>query len=299
MPRVSVLIPAKNAEATLLDCLGSVNSSTFRDFDVILVADVVNDLLQQIAMTFQNVMSVKLINQGIKSGLSNALNCGLDASDSEFILRLDADDMMASDRIQKQVTFMDDDRTVDVCGSDMLLFEDFSRAPHSVLSRPRESATIKTALIQMNSLLHPSLICRRTFFDDVGCYDTRFKFAEDYDLWCRGSLFGKKYANIPECLTFYRVHPLQTTQFHAAENTAFDLVVKKKYMSALLGKDCGSLAEFFSPLHQFEGPLAFENVILSILPLAIELGNKIPDQAYYNRLLGETTLRQLRALRQA
>ena len=299
MPRVSVLIPAKNADAMLLDCLASVNSSTFRDFDVILAVDAVNDLLHQLVATFQNVMSIKIINQGIKSGLPNALNSGLDASDSEYIVRLDADDMMASDRIQKQVTFMDGDLAVDVSGTDMLFFQTNQSVNNRALSHPRESAAIKTALVKFCSLSHPSVIIRRKFFDDVGVYDPRFKFAEDYELWCRGSLFGKNYANIPECLTFYRVHALQATQSKADQNTAFDLLVKKKYISALLGKDCGNLAEFFSPLHEFSGPHAFENVILNLLPLAIELGNKVHDSVYYSRLVGEATLGQLSAILRA
>ncbi len=57
-----------------------------------------------------------------------------------------------------------------------------------------------------------ALLPWRQAFDDVGPFDTRLDFAEDYDLWCRGALLGKRYANLPAPLTRYRQHADQVGQ---------------------------------------------------------------------------------------
>jgi hypothetical protein len=81
----------------------------------------------------------------------------------------------------------------------------------------------------------------------VGGYDVRYDYAEDYELWCRGALLGKRYANLPEALTRYRVHGGQVSQQKLALQRERDMLVRRRYLQGLLaGSGSAYLAEFFA-----------------------------------------------------
>lgn len=295
MTDVTVLIPARNAAATLAETLESLVAQTFHDFTVLLVDDASSDATPAIAAGFADRLRIEVLTLTENAGVAGALNRGLARIGSKYIARLDADDLALPTRLEKQYAFLESQPGIDVCSSWMEMFYDTPGRPLQILAKPLADAAIKTALIQYCSMTHGASLFRKSFFDDIGVFDTRLDFAEDYDLWCRGALLGKCYANLPEALTRYRQHDGQVGQQKRQLQYERDLVIKRKYISALLGGVApGHLAEFFSLLTLFSSKEIAITVIEQSLPLLLKLGRKLYDEQLYGEIVSACIGRHLR-----
>ena len=297
MPNVTVLIPVLNAEATLMQTLDSLVAQTYRDFEVMLVNNGSSDATSAIAHSYRYRIPLTILNLEKNLGVAGALNLGLAQISSPLIARLDADDLALPTRLEKQVAFLDAHPQIDICGSALEVFFDDGSKPSMAVQKPLDDAAIKTTLIQSTAMSHPATLIRKSFFDDVGVYDPRLDFAEDYDLWCRGALLGKRYANLPEVLTKYRIHANQVSQQKVQLQFQRDLTVKRKYISALLGAEqTGYLAEFFSMVAQFAGMDATMTVITDCFPRLLKLGQRVADPQLFADIVTSSINRHLRRL---
>ena len=295
MPQISVVIPAYNGAEFLAETLSSLAKQTFRDFEVVLVDDGSSDGTAEIADRFSNEMSMRVLVNTKNIGIAASLNRGIAESDSVFIARLDADDLAHPNRLAQQLNFLETSPDIDLCGTHMLTFKSGNASADSVLEYPTSDASIKTMLLQQNALSHPSILMRRSFIVDVGSYDSECDFVEDYDLWCRGVLVGKRYANMEQHLTFYRVHPGQIGQSKFKLQRERDLGVKNRYISALLsGMDPGFLPALFAPFVQFENREAATRALAASTTTLMALGRVAPDASVYAEIVKTCILRNFK-----
>lgn len=295
MTNMTVLIPARNSQTTLAETLESLARQTFKDFDVLLVNDASTDSTVDIAHGFDSRLKLSVLTLPENAGVAGALNQGLSQISSKYIARIDADDIALPSRLEKQFYFLEAHPELDVCSTWMEMFYDSPGRANQILRKPAHDAAIKTALVQYCSMSHGASMFRKSFFDDIGVFDMRLDFAEDYDLWCRGALLGKCYANLPEALTKYRQHDAQVGQQKRQLQYERDLLVKRKYISALLGGESpGNLAEFFSLLTSFSSKEIAIRVIEQSFPLLLRLGRKVYDEKIYTDIVSGCMGRHLR-----
>ncbi len=294
MPRISVVIPVKNAEHTLGETLQSLVEQTYRDFDVILINDGSTDRSRQVMDKFRDRLDLHVVDHAVSQGVAASLNQGILASKAEFIARLDADDLARADRLELQVAFMDRHPGIDLCGTDLVMFEGPLVSPNQIreLRHSADHATIVTGMLQRNTIAHPSLLARRSFFIDVGMYDPTFESAEDYELWTRAAERGKKFANLHEGLTFYRLHAGQVSREKHQTQVSRDLAVKRKHLSTLLGEDAGdTLHLFFSPLVSFQREQDAMRVIAQNADRIAHIRARVEDPVEYDRIVAESLVR--------
>lgn len=291
MPLISIVIPALNAQSTIHETLESLEEQSFKDFEVVLIDDGSSDETANIADIFSRRIKIKILSHDHPQGVAQSINDGINASDSKYIARLDSDDIANPLRLEKQVSFMASHPTVGVCGSDLRVFStslEGKKEDKYILTHPRNNLEIRTALIQRCAIAHPSVICRRSIFDITGLYDIKFDFAEDYELWCRASLLGVTFSNIPEPLTYYRSHPGQVSSTKNKIQFEHDLNIKKRYISAMLqGEPAGYLPHFFSLQTRFpkeNAALAIQQCSLDLLRLA----KVIPDLDEYSKIVSSS-----------
>ena len=103
--KVTVLMPAYNAEKYIAEAIQSVLQQTFRDFRLLIVDDGSTDNTLQIVQSFSD-NRIDVIHQSHK-GIAAALNKGLLKTASEYIARFDADDICFPERLLQQVSFLD------------------------------------------------------------------------------------------------------------------------------------------------------------------------------------------------
>lgn len=199
---VSVIIPCYNSSGTIIETLKSVISQTYKNIEIIIVNDGSNDNSEQVVLEFINsndLQNIKLINQ-INSGPSKARNKGVSFSSGEYILFLDSDDLIEETYIYKCVKVLDSNSEVKIVYSDASFFG-FINSKWNL----REFSF--PDFLMYNCIFITALIRKKEFLD-VGGFDERLSFTEDWDLWLS---FVDKYGEnivhkINETLFYYRKH---------------------------------------------------------------------------------------------
>jgi glycosyltransferase involved in cell wall biosynthesis len=105
--RVSVIVPAYNAEATIDETLHSVRNQTFRDIEIIVVDDGSQDgTSARVEAHMRDDSRIRLL-QTPNGGVARARNIGIDAASADLIAPLDADDLWHPEKLARQVKAMD------------------------------------------------------------------------------------------------------------------------------------------------------------------------------------------------
>ena len=193
MVSISIVMPFRNASATLPECIASIDAQTYRDFEVVAVDDRSSDDSAELCRR----AGFRVIRG---EGLVNALNAGIDAAHGEFIARMDADDVMHPERLEAQLAMM---RDYDVVGTQVeLVPDDEIRAGYREYVRWQNAVTtseqIAANLFVESPFAHPSVMMRRGFRYADG------HFPEDYELWLRLHGEGARMAKVPRVLLRWR-----------------------------------------------------------------------------------------------
>jgi glycosyltransferase involved in cell wall biosynthesis len=210
-PRVSILLPCRDAAAYLPDTIASIRAQSFQDFEIVAVDDGSTDatgaLLHEWAAEDPRVRVITQDHRGIVA----ALNRAVAASQGEILVRMDADDVAYSSRIRKQVELLDTDPELGLCGTLVRYF------PRSVVQGGAQRYEVWiNGLVEHDDIArdifvecpvaHPTMAIRRSVLEDVGGYRDN-EWPEDYDLlfrlWQRGVRMGK----VPEFLLRWRERP--------------------------------------------------------------------------------------------
>jgi glycosyltransferase involved in cell wall biosynthesis len=228
-PLVSVVLPAFNSEAFLAEAIRSILAQTYRELELIVINDGSTDSTEQIIRSFNDPRLVYLKN-GKNSGLIASLNRGIEESSGEFIVRMDADDISLSGRIEKQVEFMIGHPEIGVAGTSYFVFGYGKTGKVKAVSAPE---VLRTMLLFNSALCHPSVIIRKKVLHENNLlYREEFKHAEDYDLWVELSKFSKL-GNLEDYLLKYRRHVQQVSARYAEVQKKNAGKTRKSYLGYL------------------------------------------------------------------
>lgn len=136
-------------------------------------------------------------------GLASALNRGILACNGDLIARMDSDDISLPARFKLQEKYMASNIDIDISGGAILEFND-----EGTLSNKRyyssDSKYIYHNIYKGSPVAHPTVIFRKTFFDDGFRYSSKFYVCEDITLWFDALKAGKKIGNIPNIILKFR-----------------------------------------------------------------------------------------------
>lgn len=193
VPRVSVVIASYRHAAYVRDCLESVLTQSFQDFEIIITDDGSGDATVA-AIRAVTDPRIRLEALPINRGACVALNRGLRRARGRYIAILNSDDTFVPERLRRQVDFLDrhpeigavfgypamiDERGApfaDVEHKDYAVFKVANRSRHDWLRHFFDAG---------NCLCHPTLMIRRECYDLVGTYDARLAQVPDLDQWIR------------------------------------------------------------------------------------------------------------------
>lgn len=184
MPRFSVIIPAFNAENTLLRAVESVLNQVFSDYEVIIVNDGSTDGTATVIEKLVLDSRVKAVNQQ-NAGVSAARNLGASKAKGDCLLFLDSDDELTADSLSNFFEHIKLNPKADL----------FS-AGNKRVSSVKSSITIPEKG-RYFSRLSGSFLIRKDLFFKIGGYDEQFKFSENTELVHRLKLDGGKEVLMP------------------------------------------------------------------------------------------------------
>jgi glycosyltransferase involved in cell wall biosynthesis len=204
LPQVCVLLPSIRIDPWLRRALESILNDGYPNVEVILLLDGMTDPPMEAWLQDPRVTIVPI---GSRVGIARALNIGLQMSTSEYVARMDGDDISLPGRLRAQVDFLQANTRVAVVGCQAIRIDEHevTLGPVSVLTN---NTAIKRQLLTRNALAHPTIMFRKSAVTEVGGYSTTALTLEDYDLYLRLAV-KFEIANLPETYLKYRVHPDQ------------------------------------------------------------------------------------------
>jgi glycosyltransferase involved in cell wall biosynthesis len=214
-PRVSIVMPLRDAAPWLSETLPSILTQTLTDFELIGVNDHSTD--ETLAILTAAAAEDKRIRilQSQGTGLVAALNTGMAAATAPFIARMDGDDFMPAERLALQVEYLEGHATAAaVTGhvehwGDANLTAGYSRYVDFINSLKTPEDYFLKQFVE-SPVAHPSVTLRASALPQS---PYRYgDFPEDYDLWLRLFAEEKEFHSIPETVLKWRDHPQRTSR---------------------------------------------------------------------------------------
>lgn len=181
--RISVIMGIYNCAPTLAEALDSLLAQTYQDFKVIMCDDGSTDNTVEVAQSYVNRFPGKfiLIHNEKNLKLAATLNHCLEYVDTEYVARMDGDDISLPDRFEKQIEFLDNNRKYGFVSCPMIYFDEYGdfKQGHAVSEPTREDFRYGTPFC------HAPVMVRTSVYQSVGGY-TSTKYTErmeDYHLW--------------------------------------------------------------------------------------------------------------------
>jgi hypothetical protein len=235
-PALSVLLPYRNAAATLPECLDSVLAQTWPDFELLCIDDGSDDagpaLVAALARADPRVRRLRTPCPGLVA----ALNLGLRETRAPLVARMDADDVMHPRRLELQHAVLTADPTLTVLGSRVQAFSadgltDGFRAYVDWQNACLEETAIAADIYLESPLAHPSVMFRTEHIRAAGDYRDG-PFPEDYELWLRLHRLGLRMGKLPQALLQWRDHPGRLSRVDPrCDREAFD-ALRAVYLAA-------------------------------------------------------------------
>ncbi|MFZ0680873.1 glycosyltransferase family 2 protein, partial [Candidatus Binatus sp.] len=188
MPRVSVIIPAYNAVATIGGTIDSVIAQTLQDFEIICVDDGSTD--GTLPTIRQYADRVRLIEQA-NSGPAAARNNGAHNSSGEYLAFLDADDIWTPQFLERSVAALDADPALSLvyCNCALADSEGLPIDTSLVGNGFDHAPSLNELLTQLWPIMPSAALVRRAAYNACGGYRDALKGAsfrfEDVDFWIK------------------------------------------------------------------------------------------------------------------
>lgn len=202
MYQISVIIPAYNAEKTILQTLDSVQKQTFSNFEIIVINDGSTDRTLELLQSIQDER-LKIFSYE-NGGLPVARNRGIERATGDFFAFLDADDLWTPDKLELQLAALQKHPEAGVAYSWTYNMNEQGQLLHPV--EPRFEGDVYNNLLLYNFLSNGSNpLIRRQAIQSIGEFDTNpaLKSVEDWDYWLRLALKWH-FVLVPKHQVFYR-----------------------------------------------------------------------------------------------
>ena len=175
--KISVLMSVYNDEKRVSKSIESILNQTFQDFEFLILDDCSTDNTYEICNYYaKKNQKIKLMKNHQNLGLTKSLNLLISESNYELIARQDSDDESFKQRLEIQLKIIEK-YNLDACTTLATIDELKGTRPFLSHLFPK-----KLIIKYKNPFIHGSLLIKKRVLENVGMYDERFKFAQDYKL---------------------------------------------------------------------------------------------------------------------
>ena len=230
MVDVSIIMGIYNCASTLEDAINSLFNQTYENWQLIMCDDASNDETYKIAKKFSDRFeNIILIRNDENMGLNYTLNRCLELVDTEFVARMDGDDISLPTRLEKEINFLKLNKKYSIVSTDMIYFDHNGDWGKSNMKEYPQ----KKDLISGTPFCHAPCMVRTEAYRKVGGYtvDKKLLRMEDYHLWYKMYAQGYVGHNIKESL--YKMRDDRD----ATKRRKYKFRINEAYVRYLIMKD--------------------------------------------------------------
>ncbi len=228
-PLVSVIIPVYNANGFLAGAIESIQNQTYKNLEIIIIDDGSTDETPKILKSLtKKDKHIKILTNKKNLNIASSLNRGIKLAKGKYIARMDADDIALTNRIEKQIKFLQTHPDVVILGGQCKTI-DINNIIIGHKFFPITDTQIRDALYYENPIQHPTVIFNTNLIPkNFSWYNSDLPPAEDYDLFFRLAKFGKLH-NLNTVVLKYRQY-IGSETFKNPLNT-FNVTLKVRKMA--------------------------------------------------------------------
>jgi glycosyltransferase involved in cell wall biosynthesis len=214
--RVTVIIPAFDAQAYLGEALNSVIAQGLEDLEIIVVDDGSTDGTGEVASATGD-SRVRYVRQS-RMGTAAARNHGVALASGHLIAFLDADDVWLANKLAVQI------ESLERGDGDMI----FAHVEEFISPDCRQDLEgVVRVRPKVAGLCADTLVIRRSDFERVGGFDPACQIGEFIDWYARAIEAGLRPATLPDIFVRRRLHTANMTRFHRNDSKHYALTMKK------------------------------------------------------------------------
>ena len=250
MPEITILMPVRNGEKYIKESIDSILKQTFTDFELLIMDDCSTDRTVERIERYTDER-IRLIRR--KHNFIRNLNEGLELALGAYIARMDADDIMHTERLRIQLKRMKKNPNITVCGTWAKIFSDKGNERnvfhfgHEIICEP------VLELLKYNMLLHPSVMVKKEFLFNHHIKYQNYPYVEDYKLWFDIAKAGGILFVEPQELMMLRRSDTQVTVTKKEEMFLGSIRLRKEILLYLLSiYDNKALNSLLSDLEYLE-----------------------------------------------
>lgn len=248
--KISVIIPAHNAEETIAATLESLVAQSHGNWEAVVVDDGSRDQTAAVvAKHMRTEPRIRLLRQE-NAGVSAARNRGIQESDGEFLLFLDADDWILEKHLERLLEVANKE------GEPTLVLSGWRRVTGEgrqfTAQRMVMNGNVMQTIIQQCPAIHAFLV-RRDIVDKVGTFDETLRVCEDMDFWLRIARSGTPFITLEDVSALYRFrYDSASTRSQQLLSDGVEVIRRAHQADARVAKPAPKFAEGL-PAHGFLG----------------------------------------------
>jgi alpha-1,3-rhamnosyltransferase len=202
-PLISVIIPSYNHKEFIEKTIKSVINQSYENIELIVIDDGSKDGSNELISKLKQEFNFYYIHRKNK-GLIKTLNEALSLAKGDYISMLGSDDYFYETKIEKQVSFFEQNRDFALCYSNLTYIDKDDKIIKEGKTKHFKTGFVFSDLINKNFIPLPTVMISADVIREAGGFDERF-FLEDYPLWLK---ISQKYkiGFLLESLTYYRLH---------------------------------------------------------------------------------------------
>ena len=225
-PKISIVVPMYNTEKLFFkELIDSLKNQTYKDWELCLAdgSEVPNELLKD----YMDDGRIKYSFLNSNLGISENTNAAIKMATGDYIGFLDHDDILSQDALFEVVRAINENKDADFIYSDEDKIDE-----NNERFEPYFKPDFSPETLECNNYITHFVVVKKDLLNEVGCLDSAFNGAQDFDFVLRATSKAKNVVHISKILYHWRVHRQSTAEVADAKPYAFEAGIKvvEKYL---------------------------------------------------------------------